>query len=159
MASRAGARAVGTDGSDFAHRERVAPHYSKIANIKKKFKPLVTLQALTLLSVLGTAALLFPHLPLMLTTCGHLVGLPAIYFGLRRNNVSLVNVYACCCVLLGAFPASFTLFKMVFAETGLDITSIFLTVQSVTVLLLDITGAYLSKDLYKLWSPKSSGTS
>lgn len=27
MASRAGPRALGTDGSDFQHRERVASHY------------------------------------------------------------------------------------------------------------------------------------
>uniref|UniRef100_A0A8C6G104 Protein jagunal homolog 1 n=1 Tax=Moschus moschiferus TaxID=68415 RepID=A0A8C6G104_MOSMO len=27
MASRAGPRAAGTDGSDFQHRERVATHY------------------------------------------------------------------------------------------------------------------------------------
>ena len=39
----------------------MAPHYLKIANIKRKFKPLVTLQALTLLGVLATAVLLFPN--------------------------------------------------------------------------------------------------
>ena len=154
MASRAGARASGTDGSDFAHRERVAPHYLKIANIKKKFKPLVTLQALTLLSVLATAVLLFPHLPLTLTVFGYLIGLPAIHFGLRRNSTLLVNVYSSCCVLLGVFPASFALYKMASVGTGWDVTSVFLGVQSATVLLLSVIGAYLSKELYVLWGPK-----
>lgn len=147
---------MGTDGSDFAHRERVAPHYQKIANIKKNFKSLITLQALLLLSVLATAALQFPHLPLTLTVFGYLFGLPAIHFGLRRNSISLVNVYSTCCIIMGVFPASFTLYKMAVGGTGWDITSVFLAVQSATVLLLSVVGAYLSKDLHTLWSPKTS---
>lgn len=144
---------MGTDGSDFAHREKVAPHYLKTSNIKKKFKPLVTLQALCLISVLATAVLLFPHPPLMLTVCGYLCGLPAIHFGLRRNSIVLVNVYGACCVVLGVFPVSFTLYKTVVGGAGLDITSIFLVVQSGTVLLLNVIGAYLSKELMMLWAP------
>ena len=153
MASRAGNRAAGTDGSDFAHRERVAPHYLKTTNIKRQFKPLLTLQALCLVSVLATAILLFPHPPLMLAVCGNLFGLPAIHFGLRRNSISLVNVYAACCVLLGVFPMSFTLYKTAVSGAGLEVTNVFLGVQSATVLLLNVIGAYLSKELMMLWTP------
>lgn len=144
---------MGTDGSDFAHRERVAPHYLKTTNIKKKFKPLVTLQALCLVSVLATAILLYPHPPLMLAVCGYLCGLPAIHFGLRRNSIVLVNIYGTCCVLLGVFPVSFILYKTAVSEAGLEITNVFLAVQSATVLLLNVIGAYLSKELMTLWAP------
>lgn len=38
MASRDGPRAVGTDGSDFAHRQRVASHYKESVQWKGKLK-------------------------------------------------------------------------------------------------------------------------
>ena len=38
MASRAGPRATGTDGSDFTHRERVASHYKESVLWKAKLK-------------------------------------------------------------------------------------------------------------------------
>ncbi|XP_042190571.1 protein jagunal homolog 1-A [Callorhinchus milii] len=41
MASRAGPRATGTDGSDFQHRERVASHYQMSVALKMKIKKLI----------------------------------------------------------------------------------------------------------------------
>jgi len=38
MASRDGPRAVGTDGSDFAHRQRIASHYKESVQWKGKLK-------------------------------------------------------------------------------------------------------------------------
>lgn len=38
MASRDGPRAVGTDGSDFTHRQRVASHYKESVQWKGKLK-------------------------------------------------------------------------------------------------------------------------
>ena len=38
MASRDGPRAVGTDGSDFSHRQRVASHYKESVLWKGKLK-------------------------------------------------------------------------------------------------------------------------
>uniref|UniRef100_A0A672JAH4 Protein jagunal homolog 1 n=1 Tax=Salarias fasciatus TaxID=181472 RepID=A0A672JAH4_SALFA len=40
MASRAGPRAAGTDGSDFQHRERVAAHYQMSAALKSEIRKL-----------------------------------------------------------------------------------------------------------------------
>ncbi|XP_056125686.1 protein jagunal homolog 1-B [Rhinichthys klamathensis goyatoka] len=40
MASRAGPRASGTDGSDFQHRERVAAHYQMSVALKSEIKKL-----------------------------------------------------------------------------------------------------------------------
>ncbi|KAF6099601.1 jagunal-like protein 1 [Phyllostomus discolor] len=41
MASRAGPRAAGTDGSDFQHRERVAKHYQMSVTLKYEIKKLI----------------------------------------------------------------------------------------------------------------------
>ncbi|XP_004835362.1 interleukin-17 receptor E isoform X2 [Heterocephalus glaber] len=41
MASRAGPRAAGTDGSDFQHRERVAMHYQMSVTLKYEIKKLI----------------------------------------------------------------------------------------------------------------------
>ncbi|KFO38344.1 protein jagunal homolog 1 [Fukomys damarensis] len=41
MASRAGPRAAGTDGSDFQHRERVATHYQMSVTLKYEIKKLI----------------------------------------------------------------------------------------------------------------------
>ena len=38
MASRSGPRAEGTDGSDYKHRETVADHYTKSAELKTSVK-------------------------------------------------------------------------------------------------------------------------
>ncbi|XP_006639245.1 protein jagunal homolog 1-A [Lepisosteus oculatus] len=40
MASRAGPRAAGTDGSDFKHRERVASHYQASVSLKSEIRKL-----------------------------------------------------------------------------------------------------------------------
>ncbi|XP_043834781.1 protein jagunal homolog 1 isoform X1 [Notamacropus eugenii] len=41
MASRAGPRAAGTDGSDYRHRERVASHYQMSVTFKTEIKRLI----------------------------------------------------------------------------------------------------------------------
>ncbi|XP_043557074.1 protein jagunal homolog 1 isoform X1 [Chiloscyllium plagiosum] len=41
MASRAGPRAAGTDGSDFQHREKVASHYQMSVTLKSEIKKLI----------------------------------------------------------------------------------------------------------------------
>ncbi|XP_003217932.1 protein jagunal homolog 1 [Anolis carolinensis] len=44
MASRAGPRATGTDGSDFRHRERVAQHFQMSVSLKSEIKKLIYMQ-------------------------------------------------------------------------------------------------------------------
>ncbi|KPP76312.1 jagunal1-A-like [Scleropages formosus] len=46
MASRAGPRAAGTDGSDFQHRERVASHYQMSVTLKSEIRKLNIVHAL-----------------------------------------------------------------------------------------------------------------
>uniref|UniRef100_G3PMK1 Jagunal homolog 1 n=1 Tax=Gasterosteus aculeatus aculeatus TaxID=481459 RepID=G3PMK1_GASAC len=46
MASRAGPRAAGTDGSDFQHRERVASHYQMSVALKSEIRKLNIVHAL-----------------------------------------------------------------------------------------------------------------
>ncbi|KAF7709268.1 hypothetical protein HF521_016118 [Silurus meridionalis] len=46
MTSRAGPRAVRTDGSDFKHREKVAPHYQMSASLKSEIKKLTVVHLL-----------------------------------------------------------------------------------------------------------------
>ncbi|CAL8308061.1 unnamed protein product [Merluccius merluccius] len=46
MASRAGPRATGTDGSDFRHRERVAAHYQMSVALKSEVRKLNIVHAL-----------------------------------------------------------------------------------------------------------------
>ncbi|CAH1798210.1 unnamed protein product [Owenia fusiformis] len=55
MSSRSGAWAVGSDGSDFLHRERVASHYKTSATNKSRLKSIIVLHFLM-------AALMFARL-------------------------------------------------------------------------------------------------
>ncbi|KAJ7317149.1 hypothetical protein JRQ81_003311 [Phrynocephalus forsythii] len=64
MASRAGPRAAGTDGSDFRHRERVAEHFQMSVSLKSEIKKLIYLQvALWLLVVAQMCVAHFKLLP------------------------------------------------------------------------------------------------
>jgi len=51
MASRDGPRAVGTDGSDFSHRQRVASHYRESVQWKAKLKACLCFQLFLILCV------------------------------------------------------------------------------------------------------------
>ena len=57
MASRDGPRAVGTDGSDFSHRQRIASHYKDSVQWKAKLKACLCLQVfLNLCAIVWIAA-------------------------------------------------------------------------------------------------------
>ena len=53
MASRDGPRAVGTDGSDFTHRQRVASHYKESVQWKSKMKACLCFHLVLVASVGG----------------------------------------------------------------------------------------------------------
>uniref|UniRef100_A0A8C8RQ56 Protein jagunal homolog 1 n=1 Tax=Pelusios castaneus TaxID=367368 RepID=A0A8C8RQ56_9SAUR len=98
MASRAGPRAVGTDGSDYQHRERVASHYQMSVALKSEIKKLIYVQVaiwLLLLAQMCVAHLkLLPHdqvampyqweYPYLLSVIPSLLGLGSF----PRNNIS-----------------------------------------------------------------------
>ena len=157
MASRVGGRAVGTDGSDYSHREKVAHHYQKAAGLKKKCKKLMLFQSASLVGLVVTTAFLSLHPPLLIAIVGYLIGLPAIHFGLQRNSFIMANIYGTCCVLLGLFPTSYSVYKILFkGPSSIDVHGIVIVAQCVVVVVLNIVGAYIAKALMVLWQPKQS---
>ncbi|XP_006260365.1 protein jagunal homolog 1 [Alligator mississippiensis] len=98
MASRAGPRAAGTDGSDFRHRERVAEHYQMSAALKAEVRKLtyvhVALWALLAAQAVAAHLKLVAHervavpyrwqYPYLLSILPSLLGLLAF----PRNNIS-----------------------------------------------------------------------
>ena len=160
MASRVGSRASGTDGSDFSHRETIALHYQRAVELKKKCKQLSLLQIISVFVLALTSLLSSLHPPSLIIITGYLIALPSIHFGLRRNSFVLVNIYGTCCVLLGVFPASYSLYKVFFKDASFlsrfDVHSFLIVVQCSIVMILNVYGAYLAKNLMVLWQPKSS---
>ncbi|XP_053157573.1 protein jagunal homolog 1 isoform X1 [Hemicordylus capensis] len=102
MASRAGPRATGTDGSDFRHRERVAEHYQMSVSLKSEIKKLIYMQvALWLLVVAQMCSAHFKLLahdqvampyqweyPYLLSIIPSLFGL----LSFPRNNISYLVI-------------------------------------------------------------------
>ena len=152
MASRTGARVGGTDGSDYSHREKVAPQYQRIVEIKRKLKPVILLQTICLISLLINLVLVYHTTTASLTAAGFLIGLPCIYFGLKKNSIALVNFYSTCCVVFGLFPMSFRMYKLLFGPSMLAYPGgLILTVETGLILLLNVIGAYLARALMSLW--------
>ncbi|XP_034287637.1 protein jagunal homolog 1 [Pantherophis guttatus] len=102
MASRAGPRATGTDGSDFRHRERVAEHYQMSVSLKSEIKKLIYMQVGLWLLVAAQMCVahfkLLPHdkvampyqweYPYLLSIIPSLFGL----FSFPRNNISYLVI-------------------------------------------------------------------
>uniref|UniRef100_A0A1A7YAN4 Jagunal homolog 1b n=1 Tax=Iconisemion striatum TaxID=60296 RepID=A0A1A7YAN4_9TELE len=102
MASRAGPRATGTDGSDFQHRERVASHYQMSVALKSEIRKLnivhlliwilmaaqVTVSQLSLVShkvVASPYQWEYPYLLSIIPTVFSFLALP-------RNNISYLVI-------------------------------------------------------------------
>ncbi|KAE8612397.1 hypothetical protein XENTR_v10012840 [Xenopus tropicalis] len=102
MASRAGPRATGTDGSDFQHRERVASHYQMSASLKNEIKKLI--YAHLVIWLLIAAQMCVSHLKLVSKDLvampyqweyPYLLSLVPSLFGLvsfPRNNISYLVI-------------------------------------------------------------------
>jgi hypothetical protein len=115
----------------------------------------VLLQLVALLCLVITS-LLFPiHPPLLIVIFGYLFGLPSIHFAIQKNSFVLANVYGTCCVLLGIFPSSFSLYKLIFRESStIGAFHIVLIAECLVVVLLNTIGALIAKSLMVLWQPK-----
>ncbi|XP_057685443.1 protein jagunal homolog 1-B isoform X1 [Corythoichthys intestinalis] len=102
MASRAGPRATGTDGSDFEHRERVASHYQMSVALKSEIRKLnivhllvwvlmaaqVTVSQLSLVShkmIASPYQWEYPYLLSVIPTAFSFMALP-------RNNISYLVI-------------------------------------------------------------------
>ncbi|XP_077369878.1 protein jagunal homolog 1-B [Festucalex cinctus] len=114
MASRAGPRATGTDGSDFEHRERVASHYQMSVALKSEIRKLnivhllvwvlmaaqVTVSQLSLVchkTVASPYQWEYPYLLSVLPTVFSFMALP-------RNNISYLVISMIGAGLLSVAP-------------------------------------------------------
>ncbi|XP_037333354.1 protein jagunal homolog 1-B isoform X1 [Pungitius pungitius] len=102
MASRAGPRAAGTDGSDFQHRERVASHYQMSVALKSEIRKLNIAHALiwllmatqvmvSQLSLVSHKVVASPYqweYPYLLS----IVPLVFSFLALPRNNISYLVI-------------------------------------------------------------------
>lgn len=154
MASSVGPRARGTDGSDYLHRERVASHYTISANIKPKLGKVLQLQILCALLCLGLGVIDHYQLLCLATFSGYLCGIPLCYFALKRNNSTYMNLYGCCCSILGVFPMVYLLYTSLWTGQVSDYRYMKLLLAA-AVVLCNTTGMYFAKRLMEAWSATS----
>lgn len=113
MASRDGPRAVGTDGSDFSHRQRIASHYKDSVQWKAKLKACLCLQVFLNLCAIVWIAAAFSgqvkaepqpwEMAWLLSIIAAVIGLASI----QKNNVKQLNICAVGILLLGVAPLAF----------------------------------------------------
>ncbi|XP_068755377.1 protein jagunal homolog 1-A-like [Montipora capricornis] len=113
MASRDGPRAAGTDGSDFAHRQRIASHYKDSVQWKAKLKACLSFHVFLILCVGAWIAAAFSglvktkpqpwELAWLLSLVPAVVGLASI----TKNNVKQIYVCAGGILLVGVGPLVF----------------------------------------------------
>ncbi len=151
MASRVGSRPDGTDGSDFSHRERVASHYKQSAELKPKLNRVLKLQILcgTMCLILGIVVA-YDYISL-LCSVGYLIGLPLAYMALRSNSYNYINLYGCCCSLLGVFPMVYLLYSSLWTGVVDNYRYPRLAV-AVTVITVNTMGMYIAKNLMSAWT-------
>ena len=114
MASRSGPRALGTDGSDYKHRETVASHYSKSADLKvsvrKCLMPHMLLTALYIGKYIAVMLGSKYFVPLASWEIVWLVsGICAFigYSSLSRNDIPRLLVYIVGNIVFGLVPLVF----------------------------------------------------
>lgn len=151
MASNVGPRAKGTDGSDFSHRERVASHYQRSAEFKAKLKQILQLQVLCGIVCLGVGLVVRYDYTALLSFSGYLFGLPLGFLALRRNNSTYMNLYGCCCSILGVFPMVYLLYMCLW--TGMvDKLRYIRIAMAISVVLSNTTGMFFAKHLMGAWT-------
>lgn len=151
MASSVGPRAKGSDGSDFSHREQVANHYKTSAELKPKLKRILQLQILGALMCLAVGLAVHYDFTCLLSFSGYVCGLPMGFLALRNNSPSYINLYGCCCSILGVFPMVYLLYLSLW--TGMiDRFRYVRLAMAVMVVLLNSIGMFYAKTLMKAWS-------
>uniref|UniRef100_A0AAX7STH3 Jagunal homolog 1 n=1 Tax=Astatotilapia calliptera TaxID=8154 RepID=A0AAX7STH3_ASTCA len=94
MASRAGPRAAGTDGSDYQHRERVASHYQMSVSLKSEIRKLNIVHLL--IWVLMAAQVTVSQLNLVshkvVASPYHIIPTVFSFLALPRNNISYLVI-------------------------------------------------------------------
>uniref|UniRef100_A0A672JB40 Protein jagunal homolog 1 n=1 Tax=Salarias fasciatus TaxID=181472 RepID=A0A672JB40_SALFA len=132
MASRAGPRAAGTDGSDFQHRERVAAHYQMSAALKSEIRKLNAAHAVLWLlmvvqvinSVTAAPRLVCPpywwQYPYLLSAAPTALNL----LSLRRNHTGYLVASVMGGGLLGAAPLMYGAASPTAASCGFPAVSV-----------------------------------
>ncbi len=146
-----GPRPDGTDGSDFFHRERVATHYKQSAELKPKLSRVLKLQFLCGLLCLVMGLAVAYDYPSLLCVIGYVIGLPLAHLALRSNSYTYINLYGCCCSMLGVFPMVYTLYTSLWmgALTSYWYQRLGL---AVAVIVVNTMGMYIAKNLMTTWS-------
>ena len=151
MASSVGPRAKGTDGSDFSHRERVASHYRRSAEFKSKLKRVMKLQVLCAMMCLVVGLAVRFDYTCLISFSGYVCGLPLGFLALRHNNPSYMNIYGCCCSLLGVFPMVYLLYSTLWTGVVEQFRYVRMAV-AVAVILSNGAGTFFAKNLMEVWT-------
>ncbi|CAH1230304.1 JAGN1 [Branchiostoma lanceolatum] len=166
MASRGGKHVIGSDGSDFLHRERVADHYLASAKMKTTAKQCMVghlvLVALVLShALLGQLGFLEPPAKIW-EKIWILSAIPAL-FGIQslpRNKVNHMNGFFYGVIVLGLLPLCWGVVDLV-AELrtatlfmfGYPAVYIYYTGIAVGAV-LHVLGLYYSRKLVEAWTAK-----
>ena len=154
MASRAGPRAVGTDGSDFTHREQVATHYQTSAETKPKLRMILKVQTLCAVICLAVGLLVNFDILSLLCFTGYVVGIPLCHMALKQNNVMYINLYGSCCSLLGVFPMVYMLYLSLWSGVLIKYRYVRLA-EAVVVIVVNVGGMMHAKNLLTAWTTRT----
>lgn len=157
MASSIGPRARGSDGTDFAHRERVADHYRQSAEFKPKLKRMMQLQILSALMCISVGLVTRYDYCCLLCFTGYVCGLPCGFLALKKNSPTYINLYGCCCSLLGVFPMVYLLYVSLWTGMVDRYRYVRLGV-AVMVILANTTGMFYAKKLMTAWGVRTNNT-
>lgn len=153
MASKIGPRAKGSDGSDYRHRENVASHYQRSAELKPKLRRIIQLQVLSGLICLLVGLVVRYDFACLLSFSGYAFGLPLGYLAVKNNSSSYINLYGCCCSLLGVFPMVYLLYVSLWTGVVDQYRYVRLSL-AVGVIIVNTTGMFYARNLMKAWTPK-----
>ena len=156
MASRRGPRASGTDGSDFRHRQRVAPHYTRIVESKWNLR-------LTMVIHLGLASCVVLH-AIMAETLNEvaiwewtwLVSCLACLVGfnaLKQNNGEQMKMFMMGVVLFGILSISVGLFEMAIMRP-VQMVQLFLLMFGLSAGFIHVLEIMTGKILLEAWTSK-----
>ena len=154
MASRAGKRPKGSDGSDYLHREKVPDHVQLSVKWKSNLRYILIAQVICLIYNLGVVSLTFDY-PSIICGLGYAIGLPACWQAIRKNNIHFINVYGVCCSMLGIFPMTYTLYCFLWTN-AIPSHHWLRLVQAVAVIASNGSGCYHAKQLMTLWTTPPS---
>lgn len=152
MASSIGPRAQGSDGSDYSHRERVARHYQRSAELKPKLRRILKLQIISGIMCLAVGLAVRYDFTCLVSFSGYACGLPFAFLALNKNNHSYINLYGCCCSILGVFPMVYLLYISLWTGMVDRYRYVRLSV-AVMVIFVNTVGMFYAKGLMNAWGP------